>query len=134
MESETLYLLAADALLLVHFLFVLFVVAGLLLVLIGGALSWRWVRNARFRLAHLAAIAVVVLQSWFGMICPLTTWEMTLRSKAGAATYAGTFVSHWLETLLYYEAPAWVFAAAYTAFALLVVLAWVWVKPDRFRR
>ncbi len=134
MSPETLYLLAADALLLVHVLFVLFVVAGLLLVLIGGALSWRWVRNPWFRLAHLAAIAVVVLQSWFGMICPLTTWEMALRSKAGAATYAGTFVAHWLQTLLYYEAPWWVFGVAYTAFALLVVLAWVWVKPDRFRR
>ncbi len=134
MSPETLYLLAADALLLVHVLFVLFVVAGLLLVLIGGALSWRWVRNPWFRLAHLAAIAVVVLQSWFGMICPLTTWEMALRSKAGAATYAGTFVAHWLQTLLYYEAPWWVFAVAYTTFALLVVLAWVWVKPDRFRR
>ena len=54
---------------------------------------------------------------------------MHLRSKAGDATYSGSFVSHWLEAILYYRAPAWVFAVAYTAFAAIVVLSWVWVRP-----
>jgi hypothetical protein len=54
---------------------------------------------------------------------------MYLRGKAGDATYAGSFVAHWLESILYYQAPAWVFAACYTAFAVVVVLSWVWVRP-----
>jgi hypothetical protein len=66
-----------------------------------------------------------------GVICPLTKLEMFLRGKAGDATYAGSFVSHWLEAILYYRAPAWVFAASYTAFAVIVVLSWVWVRPHR---
>ena len=34
--------------------------------------------------------------AWIGMICPLTTWEMALRAKAGDATYSGSFIAHWL--------------------------------------
>ncbi|HSN51824.1 MAG TPA: DUF2784 domain-containing protein [Woeseiaceae bacterium] len=123
------YLLAADAVLLLHVLFVAFVVAGLLLILAGGLLSWDWVRNWWFRVIHLGAIGIVVLQAWFGVICPLTRLEMTLRDKAGDTTYAGSFVSHWLEAILYYRAPAWVFAVAYTLFAIVVVMSWVWVRP-----
>ena len=125
------YLLAADAVLLLHVLFVVFVVAGLVLILAGRLMSWGWVRNWWFRVTHLAAIGVVVLQSWLGVICPLTKLEMTLRDRAGDTTYAGSFVSHWLETILYYRAPAWVFAVVYTAFGALVLLSWFWVPPRR---
>ena len=123
------YLLAADAVLLLHVLFVVFVVVGLLLVLAGRLLSWDWVRNWWFRVIHLGAIGVVVLQAWLGVICPLTRLEMYLRDKAGDTTYGGSFVSHWLEAILYYRAPAWVFAVAYTLFAIVVVMSWVWVRP-----
>lgn len=133
-ESSTLYLLAADAMLLLHVLFVAFVVIGLLLVFTGKAFHWRWVRNPWFRLIHLVAIAVVVIQSWVGVICPLTTLEMALRSRAGDAHYTGSFIAHWLETLLYFEAPMWVFAACYTAFGLVVVLSWLWVRPGPFHK
>jgi hypothetical protein len=126
-----LYLLAADAVLLLHVLFVVFVVAGLVLILAGRLMSWAWVRNWWFRVIHLAAIGVVVLQSWLGVICPLTRLEMALRGRAGDTTYAGSFVSHWLETILYYRAPAWAFAVVYTAFGALVMLSWLWVPPRR---
>ena len=134
MDSSTLYLLAADALLLLHVLFVAFVVLGLLLIFIGKARAWSWVLNPWFRIAHLAAIGVVVAQSWFGAVCPLTVAEMALRSRAGAATYPGSFVAHWLEALLYYHAPPWVFAVCYTAFAGLVVLSWFRIRPRRISR
>jgi multisubunit Na+/H+ antiporter MnhB subunit len=127
--SPTVYLYAADAVLLLHTSFVFFVVVGLAAVLIGGALRWPWVRNRAFRILHLVAIGVVVLQAWLGVICPLTTLEMALRSKAGDAVYEGTFISHWLSAILYYQAPAWVFVACYTAFGLLVAGSWVLVRP-----
>ncbi len=111
----------------------MFVLFGLVLVIIGGLRSWAWVRNPWFRWAHLAAIGVVVLQAWLGVICPLTTWEMALRERAGDATYSGAFVAHWVESLLYYQAPAWVFGLAYTVFGVLVALAWFRVRPRSFR-
>ncbi len=133
MDSSSAYLIAADAVLLLHFGFVVFVVLGLLLILSGGLRGWRWVRNPWFRLAHLCAIAVVVLQSWLSVICPLTTLEMALRQRAGDATYPGSFIGHWLETLLYYRAPAWVFIVIYTLFGALVLASWLWVRPRPFR-
>jgi len=125
------YLIAADAILIVHALFVAFVVFGLLLVVAGRLRGWRWVRNRWFRLTHLIAIAVVVLQSWLGSACPLTTWEMALRGRAGGVAYSGAFIAHWLEAILYYTAPAWVFTVCYTAFGLAVLASWFWVPPRR---
>ena len=129
MNETQMYLLAADGILAIHALFVAFVVLGLLMVLAGGLFGWSWVRNRRFRMVHLAAIGIVVLQSWFSVICPLTQWEMSLRNKAGEATYPGSFIAHWLETLLYYRAPEWVFILVYTLFGMLVVASWFWVRP-----
>lgn len=125
------YQVAADALLFAHFLFVCFVVFGLLLIFIGDWRRWRWVRNFRFRVAHLIAIGIVVLQSWLGMICPLTIWEMNLRERAGEQVYTGSFIAHWIENLLYYRAPEWVFMLLYTTFGLLVLASWYWVRPRR---
>lgn len=65
------------------------------------------------------------------MICPLTTWEMLLRERAGQEAYEGAFIAYWLHTLLYFQAPQWVFAVAYTLFGLLVVATWIWVPPRK---
>jgi hypothetical protein len=122
--NPALLLLMADTILAIHFLFVLFVVVGLLAVYLGYFFKWHWVSHRTFRILHIAAIGIVVLQSWLGVICPLTIWEMALREQAGAATYAGSFIQHWLQYLLYYSAPNWVFIALYTGFACLVLLSW----------
>ena len=126
------YLLVADALLVTHVLFVAFVVGGLLLIVAGGIAGWGWVRNPWFRLAHLLGIAVVVVQSWFGVICPLTTWEMAFRARAEGVTYGGSFIAHWLGKVLYYQLPAWVFVVGYSVFGLLVLASWYWVRPRSF--
>lgn len=132
MESSQLYRIAADLLLFMHALFVAFVVFGLLVVFVGKWCGWPWVRNPYFRIAHLAAIGIVVVQSWLGMICPLTIWEMALRERAGDAVYSGSFIANWVGKLLYYQAPAWVFGVCYTLFAALVVVAWFRVRPRPF--
>ena len=81
----------ADLLVLVHFGFVLFVVAG-------GALVLRWPRLA---FAHVPA---AVWGAWIelsGGICPLTPWEKSLRERAGEAIYAGDFIGHYVLPVLY---------------------------------
>ncbi|MGF1678852.1 MAG: DUF2784 domain-containing protein [Candidatus Methylacidiphilales bacterium] len=128
------YRILADVVLITHVSFVAFVVLGLVAILCGGIAGWRWVRDPWFRSAHLAGIGLVVLQVWLGMICPLTTWEMDLREKAGDVMYEGTFIAHWLQKILYVEAPPWVFVVSYTVFGLAVAGSWVAVRPLPFRR
>ncbi|MEW6615628.1 MAG: DUF2784 domain-containing protein [Thermodesulfobacteriota bacterium] len=134
MDSPFFFLLIADAILLLHVLLVAFILVGLTLIFVGNVLAWSWVRNPWFRIAHLSTIGVVVIQSWFGVICPFTTWEMALRSRAGDAVYSGTFISHWLETILYYQAPAWIFVVCYTALGAVVVASWFYVRPRSFNK
>ena len=117
----------ADAVLVLHAAFVLFVVAGLAAIWIGAALGRPFAFNPWFRGTHLAAIAFVVVQSLLGYLCPLTTWEDRLR---GEATEQG-FIERWVHAWMYWSWPAWVFNAIYVAFGLLVVWAWLRYPPRR---
>lgn len=132
MLSPEHYRQMADAVLLVHVGVVLFVVGGLLLIVLGNLCRWRWVNALWFRALHLLAITVVVAESWFGVACPLTTLEFALRERAGAATYTGDFVAHWLQRVLYLDLPTWAFTLAYSLFALLVIATW-WKFPPNGR-
>ena len=124
-------LVLADLLLILHTLLVAFVILGLVATFAGHFVGWQWVRHFWFRLSHLIVIGIVVLQSWLGVLCPLTDWEMALRAKAGEAGYEGSFIQHWLQSILYYSAPAWVFILVYTVFGTLVLASWFLVRPRR---
>jgi hypothetical protein len=87
------YRAAADAILVAHFAFVLFVVLGAFLVL-------RW---PRFAWLHLPAVAWAAFVEFSGTICPLTPMEVLLRQQAGEAGYAGGFIDHYLVSILYPE-------------------------------
>ncbi len=124
----------ADAVLVLHVGVVAFVVLGTLAIALGGCCRWQWARGLRWRLAHVALMGVVALQAWLGALCPLTVWEQALRRRAGEAAHAGSFIEHWLSRLIFFEAPWWVFVAAYSAFAALVALLWFVVPPRRGAR
>ena len=136
MPKYTEFWLLADFVLAMHFAVVLFVVGGLVLILAGNLIGWRWVNSLWFRLLHLAAIAIVVAEAWLGITCPLTTLEMWLRAQSGvgiAASYSESFIGHWLQRLLFYSAPPWVFVLAYTGFGALVVAVW-FRFPSTFKK
>jgi hypothetical protein len=114
----------ADAVLIAHFAFVLFVTGGLVLIWIGAAAGWRWVRNPWFRFAHLAAIVFVAGEALVGVWCPLTVWEAELRGVRAEKS----FLAQWIHRLMYYEFPEWVFTTAYVGFALAVA-ATLWLVP-----
>lgn len=122
----------ADAVLLLHFSFVLFVLGGFAAILAGAALGWRWVRHRGFRIAHLAAMALVALESLAGIACPLTVWENALRGRGGERGFIDrSFVSEWAARLLYYDFPEWIFTTAYVLFALAIGALWRFVPPAR---
>lgn len=119
--------LLADALLLAHFAFVLFVVGSVPLIWIGAWAGWRWIRNRAYRLTHLAAILFVTAESVLGMMCPLTVWEDMLRGVHENRS----FVARWLHTLMFFDLPERVFLVAYAAFALLVAVTYWRIPPRR---
>lgn len=125
------YLVLADAVLVLHFAIVLFVVLGLPVIIVGNRAGWVWANGYWWRLAHMLAIGVVALQAWLGQHCPLTILESWLRARAGQPAYSVSFVAHWVQQILFYEAPLWVFAIVYTVFALAVVWAWRRYPPHR---
>jgi hypothetical protein len=124
----------ADLIVVIHVVYVSFVVLGLMAILLGVALRWRWVRNIWFRGAHLAAIGIVVGESVLGVACPLTVWEHQLREVAGQASYTGDFLGHWAHQLIFYRAEPWVFTLIYILFGSAVLATFVLAPPRRSRR
>ena len=122
---------AADLTLIAHAAFIVFVVGGQGLILTGWVLGWRWPRNPLFRLTHAGAITLVVLESWFGVTCPLTWLEFRLRAGAGSPLAADGFIAYWLQRLIFYDAPSWVFTLIHTAFAAIVAATLVFYPPKR---
>jgi hypothetical protein len=81
----------ADLILIVHFAFLVFVVAG-------GAFVLHWPRVAW---VHVPAAIWGLLIEFFGWICPLTPLEIALRHRAGEAAYTGGFIAHYVTRVLY---------------------------------
>jgi uncharacterized protein DUF2784 len=119
----------ADVVVVVHALFVAFVVLGMAAILLGLVLGWAWVRNFWFRVLHLAAIGVVAAQALAGISCLLTILENDLRRQAGQETYPGAFIGYWAHRLIFFHAEPWVFTLAYSLFGLAVLGAFVLGPP-----
>jgi hypothetical protein len=120
----------ADVILVVHFAIAAFVAGGLILVWLGAWRKWGWVRNRWFRYLHLAAIGFVALEALAGIACPLTVWEDSLRGGGSSES----FVARWVRWALYYEAPEWVFGAAYLAWAAATLATLRLVPPSPGKR
>lgn len=113
--------IAADAIVLVHIGFVLFVVLGGLLVLRWRRLAW----------LHVPTVVWGVTIEWAGWICPLTPLENSLRRRGGGIGYQGDFIEHYLLPLLY---PAqltreWQMLLGGVALAVNAIAYW-WILRD----
>jgi len=120
--------LLADIILVLHALVVVFNVGGLAAIWIGAALKWRWIRNFWFRTIHLGLIGCIAAGSLLGLVCPLTVLEDALR-RAGPPQSG--FIQRWVSRLLYYDFPAAVFTLVYVLFAIIVLLTFMLIKPER---
>ena len=127
------YLLLADAVVILHLGYVAFVVLGLLAVLLGYVMQWKWVRSPWFRITHFSMIAVVVIESLLSITCPLTTLENYLRMQGGQTLSGGSFVGRLVHGILFFDLPPSFFTVAYCAFGSLV-LATFFLVPIEFAR
>lgn len=108
-----------------HLVVIAFNVAGLVVIPLGARLGWRFVRVRWLRLAHLASLAVVALQAVLGRACFLTDWQATL-SGDGAHD---SLIMRWVNSVIYWPLPMWVFAAGYVAVFAYIVALWFIVAP-----
>ncbi|MDR3424782.1 MAG: DUF2784 domain-containing protein [Alphaproteobacteria bacterium] len=122
---------AAEAVLVLHALYVGVVVLGVPFIVIGAWRRWRWVRDIRFRLIHLLMIAAVAAESFLGINCPLTVWERRLRAAASPTYKDQDFIAAALDRILFYAFPHWVFTLTYALFGLLVVALFFIVPVKR---
>ena len=91
------YRLAIDAVVLTHFLFILFVI-------FGAAVAWK---RPLLRWVHGASMTYGVLIEIFHWWCPLTLLEIELRRRGGLSYYDDSFISHYLKQIIYLDAPRW---------------------------
>ena len=131
---QTIFRIAADATVCFHMAYVLFVVLGQATVMLGAVCGWKWILNTTFRLLHLLAISIVVVESWLSITCPLTTLEKYLRAKSGATTYDGDFFANAVHDALFIECEPWVFTTMYSLFGLAVLVTLFACPPRAFTR
>ena len=118
----------ADIILILHFLVVIFITVGFLLIPIGYYYYWSWIRNFKLRLFHFGLMFIVTFETLVGITCPLTSIENYLRGINNSKS----FVSFWIEKIIY-----WNFPTSFFIFLYFVLLGWtllMWkIYPPKFK-
>ena len=132
MFSESVYGVAANITAFIHFLYVLFVVIGQIVIVIGIIKHFDFVKNFYFRMLHLIAIGIVAVQEMVGVRCPLTILEDHLNTLAGLHVEEDlTFIGRLLYSVTYYAFPDWAFTLMYVGFGVIVLITML-AFPPRF--
>ena len=128
------YLLAADLILLIHFVFVVFVVLGFIFIWIGYFTKQKFAKNAKFRICHILVMGIVLCESLIGMICPLTEWENYLRVRGGQdQVYETSFMQEWIHKIMFFDFSELTFVIVYALFFVVILLTF-WVIPPDLRK
>ena len=123
--------LLADIIAIIHLGYVIYVILGFILIVVGIICRWKWVRNLPFRITHLLAIVGVACEALLGVNCPLTVLEYKLRYRHYLSEEKVSFIGAIVDSLLFYNAPGWLFTIIYTAFAIAVVITFIIAPPTR---
>jgi len=124
-------LLLADIIAFIHVGYIMFVLLGFILIVLGITIfKWKWVRNLWFRIGHALAIVAVALGSLLGLDCPLTAIEFELRHASNHAPENPSFIGNIIDSIIFYNAPGWLFNVVYTAFALIVLITFIIAPPS----
>lgn len=97
-----LYKILADIVVLIHFLWILFLIFG----------AFAGIRNKNIKIIHISGLVFAFVIQIFGWYCPLTDLEVWLRSKHDPSlAYAGAFIIHYVEGVIYIEISPWLIFA-----------------------
>ena len=118
----------ADIILILHFLVVIFITVGFLLIPIGYYYGWSWIKNFKLRLFHFGLMFLVTFETLVGITCPLTSIENYLRGINNSKS----FISFWIEKIIYWDFPTSFFMFLYFVFLGLTLLMWK-IYPPKFK-
>jgi hypothetical protein len=118
-------MILAEAILAGHVAIILFNVVGLIVVPLGAICGWPFVRVRWWRVLHLVLLGAVALQAVFGRACILTLWQDAVANGAASQT---PLIMGWVNRMIYWPLPIWVFAALYL-FVFGYALALLWLVP-----
>lgn len=117
----------ADTILILHFLVIIFIISLYFLIPYGYSKNWKFAKNYKIRLAHLMLIFFITLETFLGIICPLTTLENDLRGQL----YSETFISFWISKVIYWDLPTTFFIVVYTIFLIFAIILWLKFLPKK---
>lgn len=123
----------ADVVLLVHLAVILFNVFGLIAIPLGAWCEWRFVRVFWWRALHVALLVAVAIQAVLARVCFLTIWQSDLLRRAGVNASDAPLIQRWVNRLIYWPLPLWVFAVLYVAALALAIVLW-WKVPPKVPR
>ena len=115
----------ADIILILHFLVVIFITVGFLLIPIGYYYDWIWIKNFKLRLFHFGLMFLVTFETLVGITCPLTSIENYLRGMNNSKS----FISFWIEKIIYWDFPTSFFMFLYFVFLGWTLLMWKIYPP-----
>jgi len=129
-----LYKIFADAIIVVHFLFVLFMLLGFLLTVYAIFFRHRFFDWWLFRSLHLLGIFYVASLSILGKYCPLTLLENQLMSRyESSSVYSGSFIIHYLEKLVYPDVNPLTIQIPTIFIAIFTIVAFIVKPPEKIK-
>jgi len=128
------YKILADTIIVVHFLFILFMLSGFFLTAHALFFKRKFFNWWLFRSLHLLGILYVASLSLLGKYCPLTILENHFRSRYGVSSaYSGPFIIHYLEKLIYPEVNPLIIQIPTLFIAIFTIVVFI-VKPPKKKR
>jgi len=127
------YKIFADAVIVVHFLFILFMLFGFLVTAYALFFREKFFDWRLFRSLHLLGILYVASLSILGKYCPLTLLENELRSRYElSSVYSGSFIVHYLGKLIYPDVNPLVIQIPTVFIAIFTIVVFI-LRPPRRR-
>ena len=118
----------ADIVLIIHFILIAFMLAGILITPLAYKFNLTIFKNFRLRALHLTLMVFITLEVLVGIQCPLTFIERIFR---GLKQEHHSFLGEWISQLIYWNVPGEAFLAVYSACLIWVCTMWKIFPPKQ---
>ena len=112
-----------------HLIIILFIIFGFIVIPLGAKLKWQFIHGFWWRLTHLVSMVVVAIQAVLGKACFLTYIQSDFLQSAGKKGYTVPFIQTYIDRLIYYNFPIWIFSIFYVILFFYTIYLWFVYPP-----